>query len=463
MQIHKLSTYLLVIFVIVSPTDNAFSQLSERVDTTLVDSVFSKYDSPDSPGCALGVVNKGDIIYSKGYGMANLAYDNPIDDETIFYAGSVSKQFTAASIAILADRGTISLEDSVSKYIPELPGYGDNITIKNLVHHTSGVRDIYGLMSLSGDRVEDVFTYDDALNLISSSKELNFNPGSKYLYSNSGYFILTVIIKRATGQSLREFARKNIFQPLGMHDTHFHDDHTHNIPQLAMSYNPRAKGEFEISYIPNFEQVGQGGLYTTIKDLYKWDQNFYDNKLKSTSFLDIMHTKGVLNNGDTLDYAFGINISKYKGLKTVSHGGSFMGYKAYFLQFPEEEFSVLTLCNRGDINPGSLSRQVSDIFLRDKISSYYESFTGKYTNDWLGVTYEIFQRNGKIYMKNNSNRSSSYNILTAPYGRLTYSEDNTFHIDGRSGTSIVFKSLNDTPHFDINLGRVNNVSFYKSN
>jgi CubicO group peptidase (beta-lactamase class C family) len=332
-----------------------------------VDKIFAEWDKPTSPGCALGVLQNGRFIYEHGYGMANLDYDIPNSPRFVYYVGSDSKQFTAASIALLALDGKVSLDDDIRKYIPEMPDYGTPITINHLVHHTSGIRDIYGLMSLGGLRLEDVFSDSEAVALIAHQKELNFKPGDDYLYSNSGYFLLGQIVKRVTGKSLREFADERIFQPLGMTHTHFHDDPGHVMKNRAMSYESDGRGSYRISYLQNFDKIGAGGLYTTVEDLQKWDENFYTHQIGGDALQKLIHTRGVLNKGDTIAYAFGNNVTTYRGLRVDEHGGSLMGYKAEILRFPDQHFSVLTTCNLGSINPGPLAEQVAEVYLGSKM------------------------------------------------------------------------------------------------
>src|SRR4051812_2885249 len=201
-----------------------------------IDRVFAEWDKPTTPGCALGVVQDGRMVYERGYGMANLDYDIPNGPGMVYYIGSDSKQFTAAAVALLALRGQLSLDDDIRKYFPELPDYGTLIRVRHLIHHTSGIRDIYTLMSLRGDRLEDVFPDSEALALIFRQKGLAFTPGSAYSYSNSGYFLLAQLVKRVSGRSLREFTDAEFFQPLGMTSTHFHDDPGHVMKNRAMSY-----------------------------------------------------------------------------------------------------------------------------------------------------------------------------------------------------------------------------------
>src|SRR5689334_14514008 len=300
--------------------------------------------------------------------MANLDYDIPNSPKLVYYVGSDSKQFTAASIGLLILDGKIRLDDDIRKYIPEMPDYGTPITINHLIHHTSGIRDIYTLMSLGGLRLEDVFSDSEAVALIARQKELNFKPGDDYLYSNSGYFLLGQIVKRVTGKSLRDFADERIFQPLGMTHTHFHDDPGHVMKHRAMSYERDGAGGFRISYLQNFDKIGAGGLYTTIEDLRKWDENYYTHQVGGDALQQLIHTRGILNKGDTLPYAFGNNVTTYRGLKVDEHGGALMGYKAEILRFPDQHFSVLETCNLGSINPGPLAEQVAEVYLGSKMT-----------------------------------------------------------------------------------------------
>jgi CubicO group peptidase (beta-lactamase class C family) len=332
-----------------------------------VDDIFADFQRGESPGCAVGVIRDGDLVFRRGYGFANLDHRIPNGPDVVYYVGSVSKQFTAAAIALLADESRISLDDDVRRYIPELPDYGGPVTIRHLVHHTSGLRDIYTLMSLAGIRMEDVMTNEDALALIARQRELNFRPGDEYLYSNSGYWLLGQIIERVTGQTLRQYAHARIFQPLGMTRTHFHDDAGSIVGGRAMSYSGSADAGYRVAYLGNFDKVGAGGLYTTLADLAKWDANFYEPKVGGRNFIETMHTRGVLNSGDTIAYAFGINVQERRGLRLVRHGGSLMGFRADLVRYPDQRFSVLTTCNLGSVDAGALADRVTDLFLGDRL------------------------------------------------------------------------------------------------
>src|SRR5688572_28336545 len=238
-----------------------------------VDSVFRDYDRTDSPGCALGIYRDGRIVYARGYGMANLELAVAISPQTIFDIGSTSKQFAAFAIGLLAQDGKLSLDDPIRKHIPELGDYADGITVGDLVHHTSGLRDYLGLMALAGYGFDDVTDDREALRLIVKQNAANFPPNSEWLYSNSGYFLLSQVVKRVSGQTLRGFAQTRIFNPLGMTATHFHDDHTMIIPGRATGYSPGAAGGYTIE-MSGFEQTGDGAVNTSIEELFRWDQNW---------------------------------------------------------------------------------------------------------------------------------------------------------------------------------------------
>jgi CubicO group peptidase (beta-lactamase class C family) len=329
-----------------------------------VDKIFEKWDKPASPGCALGVYKDGKIIYKRGYGMANLNDDVPISPATVFHVASMSKQFTAASIVLLAQEGKLSLDDDVHKYIPELPDFGQKITIRHLVHHTSGLRDQWDLLGLAGWRYSlDLITNDDVMSVMTRQKDLNFKPGDRHVYCNTGYTLMGLIVKRVSGMSLREFTTKNIFEPLGMTHTHFRDDHAEIIKHDALGYEQESKDKpFEMS-LTNFDTVGATSLHTTVEDLQLWDENFYHPRVGGAALNEQMLERGKLNSGEQLDYAFGLVESKYKGLPTVSHGGADAGYRSGLTRFPDQHFSAAVLCNTAEVNPNGLINQVADILL----------------------------------------------------------------------------------------------------
>ena len=425
-----------------------------------VDKIFAEWDKLSSPGCAVGALRNGRFLYKRGYGSANLDYDIPNAPEMVYYVGSDSKQFTAATVALLSLQGKLSLDDDIRRYLPEMPDYGTPVTIRHLIHHTSGIRDMYALMTLRGDRLEDVFPDSDAIALIARQKGLAFAPGSQYSYSNSGYFLLAQIVKRVTGKSLREVADELIFQPLGMTHTHFHDDPGHVMKQRAMSYERDSLGNFRLSYLQNFDKIGAGGLYTTLDDLRKWDGNFYTKKVGGDALQTLIHTRGVLTNGDTLPYAFGNEIRTSRGLRTVEHGGALMGYKAYILRFPDQHFSVLMTCNLGAIDPGPLAHAVAEIYLADKMgppqvaaaptprqastsgttdaapsAADVGALVGNYYNEDLDVIYRVVRTGDGLL------------ALVIPHHapiQLVATEANVFRAAGAGGLTLRFERANAT-------------------
>jgi CubicO group peptidase (beta-lactamase class C family) len=415
----RIGAGLLASALVFSSSNPAAARAAEDKKTVAVDEIFGDLTKAGSPGCALGVYRDGKMVYSKGYGLANLEENVPVTPQSVFDIGSTSKQFTAASTLLLEKQGKLSLNDDVRKYIPELPDYGQKVTILHLLNHTSGLRDYLTVMDLAGINTDSVTTDEDALQLIFRQKALNFAPGSDWLYSNTGFFLLSVIVKRASGETLREFAAQNIFTPLEMTHTQYRDDHTSLIANRALAYDVKEKGvgyRLDVSY---FEQTGDGAVHTSVEDLLRWDENFYSGQIGGKSFLAEIQEPGKLNSGKALDYAKGLFIEDYRGLHTVSHGGAWGGYRAELLRFPEQHFSVACLCNLGSTRPSSRAHRVADVYLgslmkpkevkketeerREKgqhlISLSAEQlkiYEGDYWSEELGVTYQMGTADGKL-------------------------------------------------------------------
>jgi CubicO group peptidase (beta-lactamase class C family) len=331
-----------------------------------VDKLFAQFDKKDSPGCAIAVVRDGRVVYKRGYGMADLEHDVPVTPQSVFYIGSTSKQFAAAAVALLAQQGKLSLDDDVRKYIPELPEHKPAVTIRHLVHHTGGVRDGWSLLSLAGRDADEVINLDDIVALTARQKSLNFKPGEEHLYSNTGYWLLAVVVARASGKSLREFADAEIFKPLGMARTVFNDDHTRIIKGRAYGYAPVRAGGFRLANVNN-DLVGAGGLWTSVEDLLLWDENFYTAKVGGPDFIRQMLTPGALSDGEKLNYAFGLNVGEFRGLRFVAHGGGLAGYRAELVRFPEQKFSIACLCNSANADPNTYAKQIVEIYLADRV------------------------------------------------------------------------------------------------
>ncbi|MCC6928716.1 MAG: serine hydrolase [Gemmatimonadaceae bacterium] len=335
-----------------------------------IDSLFTPMSHAGSPGCAVAVYQNGAIAFARGYGFANLTHDVPITPATRFTVGSVSKQFTAASIALLVRAGKLSLDDDVRRYIPEMNATPTPVRVRHLVHHTSGLRDFWELVGLAGVRYDDGYTSQDMLALAARQKGLNFPPGAEYRYSNTGYLALGVIVQRVTGQSLRRFADSAIFQPLGMQETLFLDDHTEVVAGRAMAYSPvgGAGGRWKVD-VWNNDIVGQGGVVTSLADLQKWDENFYTGKVGGREFLELMHQVEPLTSGASNAYAFGISVGNYRGQRLVEHTGATGGYRAALFRFPDQHTSFAMLCNRSITNTTQLSLHMADAVLRASLGA----------------------------------------------------------------------------------------------
>jgi CubicO group peptidase (beta-lactamase class C family) len=361
------------------------TQLTDQVDT-----LFADYDKPDSPGCALAIVQNGEVIYQRGYGMANLDHDIPIVPNTVFHVASVSKQFTAMAILLLENDGKLSLDDDIRQYVPEMPDYGNTITIRHLIHHTSGLRDQWDILSIAGwDYEDDLITNRHVLNIASWQKHLNFNPGDEHLYCNTGYTLMAIIVERVSGKSFRDFTKEHIFQPLEMNETHFHDDHTLIVKNRAMAYVPRDENTFKIS-IPTFDTVGATSLFTTVLDLAKWEQNYYHHKIGGDLIAKKVLKPYKLNDGQELVYASGVVVAKHKGLKEIQHSGGDAGYRSYFLTFPDHDFGVIVLSNLGIISPGKIAHDIVDIYLENYIEKYDIvpiELSSSEKNDYIGLYY----------------------------------------------------------------------------
>ncbi|MGH7446476.1 MAG: serine hydrolase domain-containing protein, partial [Longimicrobiales bacterium] len=316
----------------------------------------------ESAGCAVGIEQDGHRVLSHAYGMADLEHDIRNTPATIFEAGSVSKQFTAAAIVLLAQDGVLALDDDVRRYVPELPAYGHTITIRHLLTHTSGLRDWGSVAAIGGwSRGAATHTHDHVLDILSRQSALNFTPGSEYSYSNSGYNLLAIIVDRVSGMSFAEFSRTRIFEPLGLKDTQWRDDYRRIVRNRASAYGMR-NGAWVIDR-PIENVHGNGGLLTTVADLLEWNDALATGTLGGASFVEMMHERGVLNSGRTIEYAAGLFVDSLGDVPEISHTGSTSGYRAFLARYPDRRLGIAVLCNAGNVNPGQVGRSVARLLL----------------------------------------------------------------------------------------------------
>ncbi|HET6701952.1 MAG TPA: serine hydrolase domain-containing protein [Gemmatimonadaceae bacterium] len=340
----------------------AHAQAAQRQDTVArVDSLFSRLTA-STPGCAVGVSRHGRTVLARAYGMANLEYDVPLTTESIIEAGSVAKQFTAAAVLLLAQQGKLSIDDPVRKHIPELADYGAPLTIRHMLNHTSGLRDWGTVAAVEGwPRGSRVHTHDHVLDIVTRQRSLNFPPGREYLYSNTGYNLLAIIVQRVSGRSFADFTRTEIFEPLGMARTSWRDDYTRVVKGRATAYSPTRTG-FRLN-MP-FENVhGNGGLLTTVEDLLRWSANFDAGHVGGPALLREQVRPGRLTSGREIEYAAGLGVSRYRGVPQVSHSGATAGYRAFLARYPDQGLAVAVLCNHAGAPAVPLGHRVADLFL----------------------------------------------------------------------------------------------------
>jgi CubicO group peptidase (beta-lactamase class C family) len=346
--------FLLVSFVfaaLLAGTPAAYAQ-----DKTVeIDKIFG-WAKPDAPGCAVAVSQRGKVVVNRAYGSADLERDVPLSPNSIFDIGSVRKQFVAAAVLLLVEDGRISLSDDIRKYFPELPDYGQKITVDHLLTHTSGIRDWTGLRGLTGGNVEDV------VSLILRQRGLNFAPGEEWSYSNSGYVLLTDLVARTSGMSFPEFTRKRLFEPLGMKTTMSPGDLRDVIKNRALGYEKEGNGWRVGMYVGNERGSTGGAILGTAADLVLWNDALTSGRL-GAFVTEKLQEQARLNNGRKLSYARGLIVDSYGGSPKVSHSGSAAGYSAWLGRLPAHGLSIAVLCNSDEASASALARSVGDQFL----------------------------------------------------------------------------------------------------
>jgi len=435
--------------------------------------IFSKYDREDAPGCAVAIYRNGETVYSATFGMANLDYGIPLSDSARFYMASVSKQVTAAAAGLLILRGELGYADPVSEYIDDWPDWAAGVRVRHLFNHTSGLPDIYDLMDIAGISLSNVMDIDDYMNLFMNGESLKNRPGSAHSYTNSGYTALAKLVEVVSGSTFSEFVEKELLEPLGMTATHFHDDRTRIIPNRVISYAPLQNvrqdnsvnghstgGDdasspvpaFRQTYLSNFQGVGPGGLYSSLKDWKHWESFWFGNNDLPSEYdqlKTLMTTREVVRD-DTLDYALGLDITTWQGIRMVGHSGSFMGFKTDVRRFPDHELSQLILCNREDADPGEKNQKLAKILLKDAFEAFLMPYSGTYHNEELLVDYKLTVEDGSLKL---TRRLSPKGVM---------SED--AHDKWRAGSwDFVFlrDAENSITGFVVSTGRAREVEFTK--
>lgn len=331
----------------------------------VIDSTFTPLRRSDAPGCTVGVRHEGQE-WLRSYGMSNLEYGISLSPESVLETGSVAKQFTAAAIGLLALEGKLSLEDDVRKYIPEVPDFGKTITLRHLLNHTSGLRDQWGLLAVAGRPPgEAVHTIPEILDLVSRQRMLNFAPGEEYLYSNTGWALLGVVVTRASGTPFFKFSQERLFEPLGMRHTEWREDYRKVVPGRATAYDQQ-NGRWSLD-MPFTRVHGNGGLLTTVSDLLTWNQALSDSTIPGgAALVRMLETRGKLNDGSSIEYALGLSVGAWRGEREISHGGSTAGYRTYLTRYPDQRLSIAVLCNQAGVNPTGFARRIAGALIPER-------------------------------------------------------------------------------------------------
>lgn len=436
-----------------------------------VDQVFLPWDNANTPGAAVAIIKNDSIIYQKTFGSANLEYNLPITEKSVFIPGSVAKQFTAFSILLLEQEGKLSLDDDIRKYIPEVPDFGHIITLKHLANHTSGLREEAVLAALMGWLESDVVTTEQLLKIISKQKALNFIPGEQYMYCNTGYTLLAEVVARVSGTSFATFTKENIFEPLTMVNSEFLDDHRLIVKNKAYAYYPSGNGF--VKSVLNEAAPGSSGLLTTIADLSLWVLNFKRLDVGTEAIFKKMGTVGTLNNGEKTNYGLALERSNYKGLPEIGHGGAIGGYRARIATFPEQDFAVIMMANTPSVHPINIPNQIIDIFFKDDFIpetkqekaneekiveaikneahidySAFENYVGRYYSEELLTEYEFIRQDDtltlthpRVPMNLAAQSKDVFEVVGWPEAEITFVRDAKNKIIGFSFSMINVKNI----------------------
>ncbi|WP_111683970.1 serine hydrolase domain-containing protein [Winogradskyella tangerina] len=463
-SIKKLSTQAILVVLVFSGLC-AFTQDNNTTDIEKkIDEIFKNYNDINKPGAAVAVVSKGEVVFKKGYGSAQLEYDIPVTPSTVFHIASVSKQFTVYSILLLEQQGKLSFDDDIRKHIPEVPDFGTTITLRHLASHTSGMRDQWSLLNLAGWRWDDVITKEHIMKMVKKQKELNFQPGEEYVYCNTGFTLLAEVVARISGKSFAEFTHENIFAPLKMNKTLFYDDHEKIVKDRAYSYYNQG-GNYKKSVL-SYANVGATSLFTTVEDLALWSMHLNRPKDDIKDIVSKMNTLAVLNNGSEFGGAYGQFVNDYKGLKQIQHGGADAGYRSYLGRFPEQDFAVMVFSNLAQANPTGLALQVADLFLEDQFevqnssdqnnqnqkddafivlsNKELKAFEGSYWNEPGSYARRIYVKNDTLmYNRGASNESKLAPVASNKFKMLNVGVDLYVDFTGSDNNKIMTVVINN--------------------
>ena len=335
------------------------------------------------------MIKDGEIVFSAGYGAANIEYAIPNEQTTIFHVASVSKQFTVYAVMLLVQDGKVSWDDDIRKHIPEIPNLGHTITLRHFATHTSGMRDQWNLLAAAGWRMDDVITKDQVIRLLSRQEELNFEPCEEYTYCNSGFTLLAEVVARVSGQTFDEFTTERMFKPLGMYNTLFYEDHERIVKNRAYSYQGE-DGSYKKDVL-SYANAGATSLFTTAEDLCVWAHHLNNPTSETESIITEMNTLATLNNGETFGGAMGQFVNEYKGHQQIQHGGADAGYRSYLGRFPDQQLAVAVVSNYANFNPTQKALDVASLYLEaldDSGEDQEENQSGFISRDFVDMSTE---------------------------------------------------------------------------
>jgi len=414
----RTKTLLIALSLLIAP--GASAQISD-IQLQKIDSLFLNWNKPNHPGGAVGIMQNGKTVFSKAYGLASLEYLAPNSTSTIFNIASISKQFTAMGIVILQEQGKLSVDDDIRKHLPELPDFGETITIRHMLHHTSGLRSLHALLALAGWRGDDARTNEDINRFMLKQQDLNFKPGDEYLYCNTGYLLMVNIIEKVTGEDFPKWMKESVFQPLGMINTYVEDNYSRVVSNNATSYYPGENNELDRA-IEYWGYVGSGNIHSTTDDMLKWLENFNNPQPSWKAHFNRLQTIDKLNNGRENPYAFGVIIRDYNGIKSIGHGGSIGGFESEIITYPQEKLNIAILTNFSSSSPDQKLDMITKIIfgnkkdnesitsdpiktlkLSKKVLSQYE---GSYWNNESNYSRKIYLKNDTLRYFRSENRES---------------------------------------------------------
>jgi len=450
---------LLSLLIICIATLSAFAQLSTS-EIEQIDSLFLDWNQPNFPGGSIAIEIDGKIVYNKAFGLASLEYLVPNNVGTVYNIASVSKQFTSMGILLLEKEGKLSVKDDIRKHLPELADFGTPITIEHLMHHTSGLRSLHAMLEMAGWRWDDARDNDDLWRFMQRQKELNFKPGDDYLYCNTGYILMALIIERITEESFRDFMQARVFEPLNMPNTYVEDVYYSVMPGNATSYYGSSPNDFSRA-VEYWGYVGSGNIHSTTADLLNWQQNYYQPAKGWDKLFSKMETVGVLNDGESTHYGYGIGINEFRGRKSVSHSGAIGGFRSIATTYPEVRTNIIILSNFSASNVGRKSREISEILFPEESVAEVETteprtepielsakqmsrFEGWYWTEEFMLARHVYLQNDTLFFGRPSGTRTSMLIPIA---------ENSFHLAGREDIVLTFEGKGKNKVMQIQEGR----------